>query len=232
MSSLVVPGLTRVSLGMVNAYLVHDKESVVIVDSGLKVHGPRILRAVRRLGRQPEDVQLIIATHAHIDHTGSLAFLKRSTGAPVAMHPADAELLASGATIRPWTPGRDRLSRFICALSPPAGRARVEPVLPDTLLTDGAQIDLTGGLRVHHAPGHSAGQIVLLWRESVLIGADIVTNWGHLRPPVLFEEESLAYDTIRRIALLPFETAVFGHGRPIVGAAKRVIADWAESLPD
>jgi hydroxyacylglutathione hydrolase len=66
-----------------NAYVVHGPEADVIVDAGAEPE--RILAATRN------PVAAILITHGHADHIGALDELRGATGAPVYMHPFDAE---------------------------------------------------------------------------------------------------------------------------------------------
>jgi hydroxyacylglutathione hydrolase len=67
----------------VNSYVVHAPEGDVIVDAGAEPE--KILDATRA------PVAAILVTHGHADHVNALEFVRRQTGAPVYMHPADAE---------------------------------------------------------------------------------------------------------------------------------------------
>lgn len=72
----------------VNAYVVHAPEGDLIVDAGAQPE--RILAAVKR------PVAAILITHNHADHISALDEVRNETGAPVYMHPTDAE--AAGVT--------------------------------------------------------------------------------------------------------------------------------------
>jgi hydroxyacylglutathione hydrolase len=67
----------------VNAYVVHAPEGDVIVDAGAEPG--KILAALK----QP--VAAILVTHKHADHISALDDVRRETGAPVYMHPIDAD---------------------------------------------------------------------------------------------------------------------------------------------
>lgn len=82
----VVPGLYRVPLGVVNAYLFVGS-AVTVIDTSTPGSEDKILHAIRTLGKEPGDVDAIIVTHCHADHSGSLAALKEATGAEAWMHP-------------------------------------------------------------------------------------------------------------------------------------------------
>ena len=66
----------------VNSYIVHAPEGDIVVDAGAEPE--KILGATRA------PVAAILVTHGHPDHVNALEFVRRETGAPVFMHPADA----------------------------------------------------------------------------------------------------------------------------------------------
>jgi hydroxyacylglutathione hydrolase len=67
----------------VNAYVLHAPEGEIIVDAGAQPE--KILAAVRN------PVSAILITHGHADHINALDDVREGTGAPVYMHPEDAE---------------------------------------------------------------------------------------------------------------------------------------------
>jgi len=82
----------------VNSYVVHAPEGDLIVDAGAEPE--------KILARLQKSVAAILVTHGHPDHVGALEEVRGETGAPVYMHPADAE--GSGVTnYEPLEDGRD-----------------------------------------------------------------------------------------------------------------------------
>jgi len=82
----------------VNSYIIHTSEGDLIVDAGAEPE--KILASLKN------EVEAILLTHGHADHIGALEEVRSETGAPVYMHPADAE----GAGITDYEPledGRD-----------------------------------------------------------------------------------------------------------------------------
>ena len=79
--------IEQVTLSMdgfeVNSYVVHAPEGDIVVDAGGEPE--KILAATRAW------VAAILVTHGHADHVDALERVRRETGAPVYMHPADAE---------------------------------------------------------------------------------------------------------------------------------------------
>ena len=215
----VVPGLHRIDLGPVNAYLLDTGDGPVLIDTGFPGDELRILGALAELALAPHDLRHIVLTHAHPDHVGGAAALRAATGAPIAMHPLDAALVAKGMTGRAVEP----------APFP------IEPFTADVELLPGGGSPGLPGVTVLAAPGHSAGQVVLRWNRhgGVLVGADAATNLDGLALPRLCENPAAAVRTFGRLHRLAVETAVFGHGAPLTGGAgaalKRAAADQARA---
>ena len=98
----IAPNVYEIPLGNVNAWLI-DQDGLTLIDTGVPGSADKILAAARELGKQPSDIRNIIATHGHPDHIGSLAALKRATGAKVYAHPLDAPIIRTGTGWRPLT---------------------------------------------------------------------------------------------------------------------------------
>jgi glyoxylase-like metal-dependent hydrolase (beta-lactamase superfamily II) len=89
----ILPSLYRVPLKAVNAFVIDlGDDGLVLIDAGTPDDTKAILDVVGELGRRSADVRHILVTHCHADHAGGLAELKKATGAPAYMHPADAEM--------------------------------------------------------------------------------------------------------------------------------------------
>jgi glyoxylase-like metal-dependent hydrolase (beta-lactamase superfamily II) len=84
------PRIEKLSVGSMdnNVYVIRcdDTNNSIVVDAANEVD--QILGAVA--GTR---VQYILQTHGHADHVQALAALQAATGAPVAVHPADAAML-------------------------------------------------------------------------------------------------------------------------------------------
>ena len=217
--SPVVSGLWRVDLGIVNAYLIAGEAEMVLVDVGPPGSETKIIDALGLLDLPPEAVGTVIVTHHHPDHAGALAAVLDMTGADAWMHPADAAEVRVGNGFRPYRPASGVLN---WVLERTVIRTTPDHYEPAPVAHEVTEADvLAADLRVIHAPGHTAGQIALLWPEhgGVLIAADACTNLPTLGLSVVYEDLDLGRETLRNLAALDFDTAVFGHGGPIVGDA-------------
>lgn len=226
----VVTGVYAVPLGIVNAFVLSTEGGLILIDTGVPGSEVKILDAIRAMGRRPQDVERILVTHLHADHTGSLSALKEATGAPAVMHPLDAEMVRRGETMRPTQPGPGVINKVVSlamAVMPRPGG--IEPVAIEQEVGDGDE--LASGLRVIHVPGHAAGQVAFLWPEQggVLFVADAAANMLGLGYAPIYEDIEEGRASLAKLAALEFEVACFGHGKAIVGdAAQRFRAKWGQ----
>jgi metallo-beta-lactamase class B len=124
----------------VSAYLITDPKGHVLIDGGLPESVPLIVKNIRALGFRLKDVRILLINHAHFDHSGGLAELKRLTGAQLLASAGDKPDLEAGRTV-----GRPDLEGF------PA-------VKVDRVIGDGEHIRLGAiDLVTHLTPGHTRG---------------------------------------------------------------------------
>jgi glyoxylase-like metal-dependent hydrolase (beta-lactamase superfamily II) len=228
--TLIVPNLYLLDLGGVNAYLLCSDDGLTLIDTGPAGSVERIAHMLDTLGYTLNHISAIVVTHAHADHAGSLAELQACSTAPVWMHPLDAALVRTGVAMRVSTnPTPGIINQLIYRLTIARTPRTVTPARIHHELEDGAVLAVGGGLRVIHAPGHSAGQIALLWPASggVLFAADAAINVAGLALFPAYENLALGKESLARLAGHTFAIACFGHGRPITRAAdRRFRARW------
>src|ERR1700743_482208 len=93
---IISPNFYQVSLAEVNVFIAKTKAGLTLIDTGPPGSKADIFQAIRNIGFDPKDIKHIIVTHAHYDHSGSLADIVKEVDATVYMHPADAELVENG----------------------------------------------------------------------------------------------------------------------------------------
>jgi hydroxyacylglutathione hydrolase len=193
-----------VGLLQTNCYIVgceDTKEGVIIDPGGDAKH---ILAEVERLGLK---IKYVVNTHGHFDHTLANKEVVKATGAPLAIHSADAAMLTKG--------GGAFFFGMIGKASPPA----------DTILDEGQVLTLGKvELKVLHTPGHSPGSICLYSEEEgVLFDGDVLFNMGMGRYDLPGGNYRVLMESIQRLLTLPDETTVYpGHGPPTtIGRERR-----------
>jgi len=225
----VVPGLYQVRTKGSRAYLAVD-DDITLIDTGSPGSGSRILRAVEELGRSPEDIKHIVITHFHIDHVGGLAEIQNWVPAKTGVHLAEAPHVESHQPLP--NPFMHPLLARICEpylLRNDPGAARV-----DVELRDGDELAALGGMKIVHAPGHTAGSISIHFpnRGVLLVGDAMQYKFGRLMlPSRLFTQDMAeAADSVRKLSDLDFETLCFSHFRPILTGADERVREFARTL--
>jgi metallo-beta-lactamase class B len=139
-----------IGTGAISAVLVKTPQGAVLIDGGLPQAAKMLLQHMHALGVQPGELKLILHSHAHVDHAGPLAEVKRATGARVVGNAESAVLLARG--------GSDDI-HFGEGLTFP-------PVSVDRIVMDGEVVEL-GGMRftAHFTPGHTPGSTSWTWDD-------------------------------------------------------------------
>lgn len=205
-----------------NVYLVEDGNSLILVDTGLPRSHKKIISSIQGLGREPTDVSLIVLTHFHIDHVGSLKKMKEATGAKVAVHELDADYVAGKRA--PPKP-KNLMLRALSSL------VKVEPVDVDLILNEN---DKVGRLLVIDTPGHSEGSISLLDndRKVMFVGDAVRFVDGKMQgPPERFTlDMDKAMKSIGRIASFEFDVLLSGHGQTLMPKASQKVKEFYATL--
>ena len=135
------------------AYLVADGGRAAFIDTGTAFAVPRLLAALDALGVPRAAVDLVIATHVHLDHAGGVGQLMQALpGAQLVVHPRGARHMIDPTAL--WQGalavyGAAQMARAYGTLLPvPAERVRIT--------ADGETIALGGRALVFlHTPGHA-----------------------------------------------------------------------------
>jgi hydroxyacylglutathione hydrolase len=155
----------RLRLRGTNAYVISG-EHHVLVDTGPERARTDLLDGLATLGLGGEDLSLVLATHAHATSVGNAAYLQRVFHVPVAVHSADAPILASGVD------RRVSLMEPISLLMRWLGDTRFDASPPDVVFGHTLSLESFGTVgSVVHTPGHTIGSAsVVLPTGDAIIG--------------------------------------------------------------
>jgi glyoxylase-like metal-dependent hydrolase (beta-lactamase superfamily II) len=190
----------QVNLGFVNAYVLVRGKEAAVVDTGTPNNAPKIAEVVRTAGLSWDAVHHVILTHYHPDHIGSVG-----------------EVLAAAARATAY-----------------AGAADIPQIKSPRPLKAVGDNDEVFGLRVIATPGHTPGHVCVFDPSgSLLILGDAMNNieskLGGPNPQYT-ADMAQAHQSVKKLAKLKFERAVFGHGEPIDKGASQAIAKLAATL--
>ncbi|MBV8503367.1 MAG: subclass B3 metallo-beta-lactamase [Paucibacter sp.] len=134
----------------ITALLVKTGEGALLIDGGMPQAADLVLAQIRKLDAEP--LRLILHSHAHADHVGPLAAIRRATGAQMVTNAESAAMMARG--------GFHDI-HFGDGISYP-------PVQADRLLQDGEVVRLGAmAFTVTFTPGHTPGSMSWTWTDTL-----------------------------------------------------------------
>jgi len=192
----------------VSSFLITPPAGHVLIDTGFETTVPMIRDHVRQLGFRFEDIKILLNSHAHLDHAGGHALLKRLTGALIIMSQADAALLSQGGR-GDFVPVSDKVMAY-------------EPAKADRIIVDGEPVSLGGvTLTAHLTPGHTKGcttwtmvveekgkryDVVVFGGTTILPGVQLIHNPKY---PSIVDDFT---QTFRTLKSLPCDVFLAPHG--------------------
>jgi hydroxyacylglutathione hydrolase len=176
-------------------YLVNGK---VLIDAGM--NSDMVIKQLEKYIKLT-DLQLIILTHCHYDHTAAAAVIAEKSGAKVGVHKADVE----------------SVNDEYLSVSVLFGES-APTVKPTNIYEEGDKIDIGDEeyLEVIHTPGHSKGSICLYEpvSKSLFSGDTVFPGGGFGRMDFEGSEPDKMLGSIEKLTKLDVKTLYPGHGAP------------------
>ena len=195
-------------------YLIQIGGHAALVDAGCGRVQERLFKNIRDCGIGLEQIEYLLITHCHFDHTGGIRGIKERTHCKVVAHELEVPFLEQGddmVTAAKWY------------------GSTLEPTGIDIKLRDDEEkIDL-GGRRIKaiHTPGHSPGSVVYTTTSEglkVLFGQDV---HGPLDPSLLSNRE----DYMKSLnLLLSMEADILCEGHFGIFRGKEEVANFIRSF--
>ena len=200
---LAVPTPTLPPAFETNTYVIFNGDKAILVDAGSD-HPDILAELVHTIGRLGiRQVEALLATHYHRDHTHGLPYLQRHYRAPILIHPADqTQLQHEFAAI-----GQTEAAQFIQAM-------------PRAWDLAGLRVD------IRHAPGHTHGHVhIIIAADDVILVGDHLSGDGSvwIGPPD--GHMSDYYTALNAIVDSGMTVAGPGHGSVLLdapAAARRI----------
>jgi metallo-beta-lactamase class B len=143
------------SKGLAN-YLITTSEGHILINSDMEANVPLIRTSIESLGFKFSDVKILLISHAHWDHDGGSAMIKKLTGAKYMVMDGDVSVVESGGKTD-FQYGDDPTALY-------------PPTKVDQVLHDGDEVKLGDAvLKAHVTPGHTKG--CTTWTMEVKDGA-------------------------------------------------------------
>jgi metallo-beta-lactamase class B len=132
----IIGNIYYVGAANVSSFFIQTPQGAILLDGGLPETAPLIEMSIAELGFSIKDVKFLLNSHAHFDHCGGLAELKKLSGAQMIASERDRPVLVSG-----------------------QGGAGPFPAVPvDRVIADQQALQLGGvTLTAHITPGHTKG---------------------------------------------------------------------------
>ena len=140
----------------IGVYLITTPEGHILIDGSTEEGANVVETNIKSLGFKLNDIKYLLENHAHSDHVGGLAQLKKSIGAKLLTSKNDRKALEKGA----HTGDNEN------------GPTKFPAVKVDRVVADGEQIKLGGiSLQAVFTPGHTEGATSWLTQDTIK-GAD------------------------------------------------------------
>lgn len=211
---LQVGGSGLTSMEDAAIYLIHFGGQAALVDAGCGRAQERLFKNISACAIDLEQIDYLLITHCHFDHTGGIQGIKERTHCKVVAHELEAPYLEQGddmVTAAKWY------------------GSSIEPVAIDIKLQgEEEEIDLGGRkIKAIHTPGHSPGSVVYITESKglkILFGQDV---HGPLDPSLFSNRE----DYVKSLnLLLSMEADVLCEGHFGVFRGKEEVADFIRSF--
>ena len=180
-------------------WLLNCSEGLILIDTGMRdLSIERIEAELKSINKNWSDINLILITHKHGDHTANLSKVKELTEAPIMAHEGDAADISDAQGVE------------VTSLEH-------KQVLP-----------YCGGIEIINIPGHSDGNVsYYLQSKKIIIAGDTVfgDEEGTLdSPPERYcKDAEMARSELSRLLENDFDAIMLSHGKNVMSGAKSKI---------
>jgi len=222
----VIEGIYRIIGARSNIYLI-EGEDLILVDTGMPGDGDKVLETLKDLGYRNVDLKYILITHTHLDHVGSLAYLKKATGAKIVASVKEKDFIEGRrmlCSMKREGVGGKFFKIILFMLEKFA--VKYESAMLDVAFDGNENNEIVKGFKIINTPGHSMGSLsyLCLTKGAVFTG-DALTGVPVPGLPMRLgcSDHGQALVSVKHISAFKFNTALFGHGIPVKDDAAAVV---------
>jgi glyoxylase-like metal-dependent hydrolase (beta-lactamase superfamily II) len=181
-------------------YVIKDKD-IILIDSGFRLMRRGILKELKAIGIQPENIKHLLLTHPDIDHIGNAAFIQKLSGCTVWISKEDFPYLSGERK-------RTGIKRLVETVARPVIPANIKVYDPAESLN---------GVEVIPTPGHTPGHVCLLYRDILFAGDLLHLSKGRLEPyPSFWDWDTpMHLASVEKLKSLSYKWICPAHSSPI-----------------
>ena len=236
----VAPDVFRLGNELFNWYLIKDGYRFTLVDAGFPTYWDQLVDTLRRLGGSIESIDAVLITHAHLDHVGLAARVRKESGATIYLHASDQRRAARGGAQMPprglllnaWR--RHPFRMLMTAVF--YHRVFLGPAIRDfqPLRFEDGPLDIPGSPLPIFVPGHTEGSAAFWFEDhkvlaagdalvtvNLLTGAD---TGPQLTSKGTEDDWQKAQESLEAFAELGEAVLLTGHGNPWCGDLRDAVA--------
>ena len=168
----------RIRLGFGNGYLIQAQRGCIVIDAGSKNQQQPFIRHLEKNNLSGDEVGLIVITHVHFDHVGSLKAIKELCKCPVAVHERESQLLRGGVVV--FHPGTNLYAKAASYI----GQKLMKPLFRfpsvefDIVISEDFSLEPFGiPVDIIPTPGHTGGSLSVLLSSGQAFVGDLAANY-------------------------------------------------------
>lgn len=232
----ILPSVHHFDTGPFNWYIIEEGGRLTLIDAGFPGHYHVFIKGLEQIGKSVNDLEAILLTHSHADHTGFASQLQNEHRIPVYVHEADREAISRPLNL-PWFGLLSQAWRsYIRTMLKHAiwnGVFRSPTITGALTFRDGDRLDVPGRPQVIHTPGHTPGEVTfhipdrkILFSGDTLVTRNLMTGQeGYPQVPhrLLNANNRQSHRSLSKLLELGEITMLPGHGKPWFGSINQAI---------
>ncbi len=204
----------------IKAFLLEASDgSLILVDTGLPNSEQKIIKYINSIGKSVNDIKYILITHAHVDHMGSAATLKKMSNAMLGVNEKGIKFMdGTGGLQLPQTKNIKDLKTKLLMVAGRVMTRAMKPkfVKPDMILKEGVfpeQMHLNA--KILETPGHTPDSISIYLPDSntIIVGDTLFGKSDKLVLPQIYDDYIALLGSVKKIRDLNPDLICVSHGK-------------------